>query len=162
MSKCHSMCKFIFSLYTMRMTSQLKEPINQPGLQFNIKISSYQYRKSHFGDETVGRSYYLYNGISYTGKMASLYWISPLWTICSMNQNLCALQCNTYAQHCDGMSSAAPLQNDMFLVYFQITTNVTPCWINCVSVTSRKEIRFSLTQTVFVCFTVSTDLKHRK
>ena len=42
---------------------------------FNIKISSYQYRKSHCGDKTVVRSSYLHTGISYTGKMISLYWI---------------------------------------------------------------------------------------
>ena len=29
------------------------------------------------GDKTVGRSSYLHNGISYAGKMLSLYWISP-------------------------------------------------------------------------------------
>ena len=48
---------------------------------FNIKMSSYQYRKSHCGDKTVVRSSYLHNGIPYTGKMTSLYWIraqSPL------------------------------------------------------------------------------------
>ena len=45
-----------------------------PGPCFNIKMSSYQYRKSHCGDKTVVRSSYLHNGISYTGKM-SLYWI---------------------------------------------------------------------------------------
>ena len=42
------------------------------------KMSSYQYRKSHCGDKTLVRSSYLHNGISYTGKMASLYWFSPL------------------------------------------------------------------------------------
>ena len=42
---------------------------------FNIKMISYQYRKSHCGDKTVVSSSYLHNGISYTGKMASLYWI---------------------------------------------------------------------------------------
>ena len=42
---------------------------------FNIKMSSYQYRKSHCGDKTIFRLSYLHNGISYTGKMASLYWI---------------------------------------------------------------------------------------
>ena len=47
------------------------------GLRFNIKMS-YQYRKSHCGDKTVVRSSYLHNGISYTGKMTSFYWISPL------------------------------------------------------------------------------------
>ena len=47
------------------------------GPWFNIKKSSYQYRKSHCGDKTVVRSSYLHNEISYTGKMASFYWISP-------------------------------------------------------------------------------------
>ena len=45
---------------------------------FNIKMSSYQYRKSHCGDKTVVRSSYPHNGISYIGKMSSLYWISLL------------------------------------------------------------------------------------
>ena len=49
-------------------------------LIFNLKIPSYQYRKSHSGDKTVVRSFFLHNGISYTGKMASLYWISPQGT----------------------------------------------------------------------------------
>ena len=35
---------------------------------------SYQYRKSHCGDETAARLSYLHNGISYNGNMASLYW----------------------------------------------------------------------------------------
>ena len=48
------------------------------GPRFNIKMSSYQYRKSHCGDKTVVRSSYLHNGISYTGKMSSLYWIGAL------------------------------------------------------------------------------------
>ena len=47
----------------------------EPGPWFNIKMSSYQYMKSHCGDKTVVRSSYLHNGISYTGKMTSLYWI---------------------------------------------------------------------------------------
>ena len=49
--------------------------IEQSGPWFNIKMTSYQYRKSHCGDKTVVRSSYLHNGISYTGKMSSLYWI---------------------------------------------------------------------------------------
>ena len=36
---------------------------------------SYEYRKSHCADKTVVRSSYLHDGISYTGKTASLYWI---------------------------------------------------------------------------------------
>ena len=46
---------------------------------FNIKMPSYQYRKSHSGDKTAVLSY-LHYGISFTGKMASLYWISPQGT----------------------------------------------------------------------------------
>ena len=38
----------------------------------------YPYRKSHCGDKTIVRSSYLHNANSYTGKMAYLYWISPL------------------------------------------------------------------------------------
>ena len=49
-----------------------------PGPWFNIKMSSYQYGKSHCGDKTVVRSSYLHNGISHTGKMSSLYWIGAL------------------------------------------------------------------------------------
>ena len=47
-----------------------------PGVWFNIKMSSYQCRKSNCGDKTVIRSSYLHNGISYAGKMASLSWIN--------------------------------------------------------------------------------------
>ena len=46
-----------------------------PGPRFIIKIPSYQYRKSHCGDKTILRPSYLHNGISYSGKMISLYWI---------------------------------------------------------------------------------------
>ena len=46
-----------------------------PGPRFNIKMLFYQNRKSHCGNKTVVRSSYLHNGISYTGKMSSLYWI---------------------------------------------------------------------------------------
>ena len=58
----------------------LPEPLltQSSGGWFNIKMSSYQYRKSHCGDKTVVRSSYLHNGISYTGKMSSLYSRIPL------------------------------------------------------------------------------------
>ena len=48
-------------------------------------ISSYQYRKSHCGDKTVVRSSYLHNGISYAGKITSLYWIRALTLKCEAN-----------------------------------------------------------------------------
>ena len=47
----------------------------KPGPWFNIKMTSYQYRKCHCGDKTILRPSYLHNGISYTGKTTSLYWI---------------------------------------------------------------------------------------
>ena len=49
-----------------------------PGAWINIKMPSYQYRKSHCGDKTILRPSYLHNGISCTGKMPSLYWIRAL------------------------------------------------------------------------------------
>ena len=42
----------------------------QSGPWINIKMLSYQYRKSHCGDKTVVRSSYLHNGISYIRKMS--------------------------------------------------------------------------------------------
>ena len=56
-----------------------------PGPWFNIKMPSYQYRKSHCGDKTVVRSSYLHNGISYTGKMTSSYWIRALLLFMRLN-----------------------------------------------------------------------------
>ena len=53
-------------------------PWSLPGPWLNIKMPSYQYRKSHCGDKTAVRSSYFHNGISYTGKMTSLYWIRAL------------------------------------------------------------------------------------
>ena len=50
----------------------------KPGPWFNIKMSSYQYRKSYCGDKTILRPSHLHNGISYTGKTTSLYWIRAL------------------------------------------------------------------------------------
>ena len=41
-------------------------------------MSSYQYRKSHYGDKTILRPSYLHNGISCTGETTSLYWIRAM------------------------------------------------------------------------------------
>ena len=51
---------------------------SRSGPWFNKKIPSWQYRKSHCGDKTVVRPSYVHNGITYTGSMASLYWIMAL------------------------------------------------------------------------------------
>ena len=64
-----------------------------PGPWFNIKMSSYQYRKSHCGDKTILRPSYLPNGISYTGKMTSLYWIRAQDLKCQ-HRNACIMQVN--------------------------------------------------------------------
>ena len=55
--------------------------ISLPGARFNMKMLSYQDRKSHCGDKTVIRSSYLHNEISYTGKMTTLYWIRAQATL---------------------------------------------------------------------------------
>ena len=60
------------------LAPERKEVTKRLGPWFNIKVISYRYRKSHCGDKTVVRSSYLHNGISYTGKMTSLYWIGAL------------------------------------------------------------------------------------
>ena len=44
-----------------------------------IQMASYQYRKSDCGDKTILWLSYLHNGISYTGKTTSLYWIGALF-----------------------------------------------------------------------------------
>ena len=78
---CHFMC--IFSAlrgwnkryYWYHYDPYTQRCVNYSGPWFNIKMTSYQYRKSHCGDKTVARSSYLHNGISYAAKMSSLYWI---------------------------------------------------------------------------------------
>ena len=73
-------CTFTGAAMTNIGSRIYTEPVLEwltPGPRFNIKMS-YQYRKSHWGDKTVVRSSYLHNGISYTGKMSSLYWIGTL------------------------------------------------------------------------------------
>ena len=58
------------------------------GPWFNIKMPPYQYRKSHGGDKMIVRSSYLNNGISYTCKMAYLYWIraQDSWNACRITR----------------------------------------------------------------------------
>ena len=64
-------------IYGCRIRS-LNELLHKPGGWFNIKMPSYQYMKSHCADKTILRPSNLHNGISYTGKMTSLYWIRAL------------------------------------------------------------------------------------
>ena len=63
-------------------------------------MSSYLYRKSHCGDKMVVRPSYLYNGISYTGKMTPLYWKSPLVLIADMAcHKVCSILWNYINMH---------------------------------------------------------------
>ena len=76
-------CVFVISIISLYweaiMTTKLGSHICMgPGPWCNIKMTSYQYRKSHCGDKTILRPSYLHNGISYTGNMTSLYWIRVL------------------------------------------------------------------------------------
>ena len=67
------------TLCVLLVVVQLCSPVYwHPRPWFNIKMSSDRYRKSHCGDKTVVGSSYLHNGISYTGKMSSSYWIGAL------------------------------------------------------------------------------------
>ena len=65
----------MMSLFVHRRFILYTEMESRPGPWFNIKMSSNQYSKSHCGDKTILRPSYLHNGISYTGKTTSLYWI---------------------------------------------------------------------------------------
>ena len=90
-----------------------------PGPWFNIKLSSYQYRKSHCGDKTVVRSSYLHNGISYTGKMTPQMTYCELYLHCTLNyyanisfQGKCIWKCHVQngshfvsASMCSGANS---------------------------------------------------------
>ena len=59
--------------FTYSDVLNMKKPSSGPW--FDIKMSSDQYRKYHYGDKTILWPSYLHNGISYTGKITSLYWI---------------------------------------------------------------------------------------
>ena len=66
-----------------------------PGPRFNIKMTFYQCRKSHCGDKTIWWPSYLHNGISFTGKMISLYWIRALMYITATGSPLPVHMCTS-------------------------------------------------------------------
>ena len=75
---CFAWCFGFDRILFLTVQSALVSISSGPWL--NVKMSSYQYRKSHCGYKSVVRSSYFHNGISYTGKMASLYWATPPWS----------------------------------------------------------------------------------
>ena len=104
-------------LHTGARWPAVTSSVAMPGPWFNIKMLSYQYRKSHCGDKTVVRSSYLHNGISHTGKMVSLYWIRTLGYI------FVTLQWRQNDQQIDG------LFNSLFwLTKENIKTHETHYW----------------------------------
>ena len=80
------------------------------GSWFNIKMSSYQYRKSHCGDKTILRPSYLFNGISYTGKRTSFYSIRNHIIRCYMSSQGHNVVINTESlvEHAWGRVPSAP------------------------------------------------------
>ena len=98
-----------------------------PGPWFNIKMLSYQYRKSHCGDKTILRLSYLHKGISFTGKMASLYWIGPLdppsesglthiHVLCALHLHYAAAPLHQRATQVTRTSRLSPDQKQIFHV----------------------------------------------
>ena len=82
----------------------------------NIKMSSYQYRKSHCGDKTILRPSYLHNGISFTGKMTSLYWIGAHSFFLSILDPWIKL--TRFCESGPGHQSAFMLKMSLSLLYF--------------------------------------------
>ena len=77
-SACYCMyaiLKKIPALWWWKHWCQIVVSLSEARGRFNIKMPSYQYRKSDYGDKTILWLSYLHNGISYTGKTPSLYWI---------------------------------------------------------------------------------------
>ena len=68
---------------------------------------SYQYRKYHCGDKTILRPSYLHNGISYTGKITSLYWIRAQYSMIV----LFSVQCWCYYLDCTNITKSNKAHN---------------------------------------------------
>ena len=85
--KGSSMCPIYFSGFANQIVViSTKKSKASSGPWFNIKMTSYRHRKSHCGDKTILRLSYLHNGISYTGKTTSLYWIrAQVFNICRIS-----------------------------------------------------------------------------
>ena len=120
-----------------------------PGPWFNIKMSSYQYRKSYCADKTVVRSSYLHNGIFYTGKMTSLYWISPLYLHHDWFMQCGVPWLGTKPLH-------KPMLNNFQMVYFEETVKCITTSILTDFVSIMMHLRFCVNErfrswNVFYC-----------
>ena len=55
-------------------------------ISYKDVLVTYQYRKSHWGDKMAFRLYHLHSGISFTGKMSSLYYLySPVCNVSELD-----------------------------------------------------------------------------
>ena len=83
-------------------------------------MTSYQYRKSHYRDKTVLRPSpsYLHNGISYTDKTTSLYWIGALVLIHAIACSLFDAKPQLFPTQ-RGLLSIAPLGMTLIEVLMQ-------------------------------------------
>ena len=97
------------------------------------KMSSYQYRKSHCEDKTILRLSYLHNGISFTGKMTSLYWIGAQVLSC---WSLVILICKAYVSHCDRSVCGGPISDsqwEVVLSYPGFVPSIAVAWFRTLN-----------------------------
>ena len=115
--------------WLVKLAVYMRALLPEAGPWFNIKITSYQYRKSHFGDKTVVRSSYLHNGTSYIGKMSSLYWIgaqvSQAWISNCIPQD--TMGCNYISL------LEIPASGNKVLIWLHCNHNVSYIHLKCIS-----------------------------
>ena len=70
-------CKYTLAFHHFMNNNIYRFTLDNPGPWLNIKMPSYQWRKSHCGCKTVVRSCCLHKGVSYISKMASLFESPP-------------------------------------------------------------------------------------
>ena len=102
--------------------------IRQLGPWFNINMPSCQYRKSHCWDKTIVRPSYFHNGISYTGKMTSLYWIRALTTLYCVGYGVNYINIMAYLLTFVGRYVGVFCQNFDYLQHFWMISECHECW----------------------------------
>ena len=75
-----------FNPWTRLALSRHMFTLVESGTLFQYQDHLLRYRGSRYKDKTISQPFYLYKGNPFTGKIKSLYWISPY--ICSLIQQL--------------------------------------------------------------------------
>ena len=119
-------------------------------------MPSYQYRKYHYGDKTVVRLSDLHNGISFTGKTTSLYWIWALFLkrTVILNHNF-VKKCNeqnmlNIVEHCWLLYKQALVYiQPVIAVAFHIATDLSSITYSVVhfKVTARTDMKMKMLTT---------------